>query len=101
MIRYTCDLCKRDLDPEVELRFVVRIEISAAFDPIDDGRDDDRDYLQEIQDILERLEDAESDQIGDEVLQQIRLDLCPDCRKHFLNRLLARESAKLFDFSKN
>ncbi|MGI6417409.1 MAG: hypothetical protein ACOX1P_17250 [Thermoguttaceae bacterium] len=101
MIHYTCDLCKRDLDPEVELRFVVRIEISAAFDPIDDGRDDDRDYLQEIQDILERLEDAESDQIGDEVLQQIRLDLCPDCRKQFLNRLLMRESAKLFDFSKN
>lgn len=101
MIHYTCDLCKRDLDPEADLRFVVRIEISAAFDPIDGDGDDDRDYLQEIQDILERLEDAESDKIGDEVLQQIRLDLCPECRKHFLSRLLLRESPKLFDFSNN
>ena len=33
MIRYSCDLCKRDLDPEDDLRYVVKMEVYAAFDP--------------------------------------------------------------------
>ncbi len=102
MIRYSCDMCKRDLDPEEDLRYVVKLEVYAALDPTAaDDEDDDRDHLQEIQDILERLEDAESDQIGDEVYQQMRFDLCPECRKRFVKNPLGRESAKVFGFSEN
>lgn len=102
MIRYSCDLCKRDLDPREDLRYVVKIEIYAAFDPLAaDEEDDDRDHLQEIQDILERLEAAESDQISDDVYQQLRFDLCPECRKKFLKHPLGQETAKVFDFSEN
>jgi len=101
MIRYSCDLCKRELDPEEDLRYVVRMEVYAAFDPsvIDD--EDDRDHLQEIQDVLERLGDAESDQIGEDVFQALRFDLCPECRKKFLKNPLGREPAKALGFSKN
>ena len=85
MIRYSCDLCKRDLDPEDDLRYVVKIEVYAAFDPTATSEDEnDRDHLQEIQDILECLEDADDNQIGDDVYQQLRFDLCPECRKKFL-----------------
>lgn len=101
MIHYTCDLCKRKLDPEDDLRYVVRIEISAAFDPITDDDEDDRDHLQEIQDILERLEQSDSDQVGEDVYQKLRFDLCPECRKKFLRNPLGRETAKALDFSKN
>lgn len=101
MIHYTCDLCKRKLDPHEDLRYVVRIEISAAFDPITDDDEDDRDHLQEIQDIIECLEDAESDEIGDDVCQQLRFDLCPECRRKFAKNPLGREAAKILDFSKN
>ncbi len=101
MIRYSCDLCKRDLDPEHDLRYVVKIEVYAAFDPTTDGEEDDRDHLEEIQDILERLEDSDSDQVGDDVYQQLRFDLCPECRKKFARNPLAREAAKVFDFSSN
>jgi hypothetical protein len=101
MIHYTCDLCKRKLDPEDDLRYVVRIEISAAFDPIISDDEDDRDHLQEIQDIIECLEDAESDQIGDDVCQQLRFDLCPECRRKFAKNPLGREAAKILDFSEN
>ena len=102
MIRYSCDLCKRELDPEEDLRYVVRMEVYAAFDPvvIDDGMHD-RDHLQEIQDVLERLEDAEDDQVGEEVYQQLRFDLCPECRRKFVKNPLGREAAKAFGFSKN
>ncbi len=102
MIRYSCDLCGRELDPQDDLRYVVKIEVYAAFDPTaTDGEDDDRDHLEEIQDILERMEDSASDQIGDDVYQQLRFDLCPDCRKKFVKNPLGRETAKAFGFSSN
>lgn len=101
MIRYCCDVCKRDLDPNEDLRYVVKIEVFAAFDPIAIDDDDDRDHLQEIQDILERLEETDDDQIGDEVYQQMRFDLCPECRKRFARHPLGRGGGKILDFSQN
>jgi hypothetical protein len=102
MIRYSCDLCKRDLDSQEDLRYVVKIEVYAAFDPTSVGEDEnDRDHLQEVQDILECLDNADDDQIGEDVYQQLRFDLCPECRKKFLQNPLGREVAKAFGFSSN
>ena len=102
MIRYSCDMCKRNIDPEMDVRYVVKMEVFAALAPTPtEETDDDRDHLQEIQDILECLEDAEDDQIGDDVYQQMRFDLCPECRKKFLEDPLGREVAKVFGFSTN
>jgi hypothetical protein len=78
------------------------MEVFAACDPMAGGADaDDRDHLDEIQDILERLEDAEDDQIGEDVYQQLRFDLCPECRKKFVKNPLGRETAIAVGFSKN
>jgi len=102
MIRYSCDLCKRNLDPQDDLRYVVKVEVYAAFDPAAiDNDEEDRDHLEEIQDILERMEDTSNDSIGDDVYQQLRFDLCPECRKKFLKNPLGREAAKAFGFSAN
>ncbi len=102
MIHFSCDLCKRPLDAEEDIRYVVKMEVFAAFDPaITDEIDDDRDHLQEIQDILEHIEDAESDQIGDDVYQQMRFDLCPECRKKFVKSPLGREVVRVLGFSEN
>jgi hypothetical protein len=100
MIRYSCDMCKREIDPRDDLRYAVKIEVYAAFDPLA-IEEDDRDHLEEIQDILERLEDAESDEIGEDVYQQLRFDLCPECRRKFLQNPLGRESTTILDFSEN
>ena len=101
MIRYTCDLCKRDLDPQHDLRYKVKIEIAAVFDPIDESPDDDRDHLQEIHDMLERMEDAEDEEIAEEMQQYMSFDLCSECRRQFAKRPLGRENTHIFDFSKN
>jgi hypothetical protein len=103
MIRYVCDVCKREIDPEEGLRYVVKMEIYAAFDPdATDEDENDRDHLQEIQDILEQLEDAQSEQIGDDVYRQLRFDLCPECRRRFIKNPLGREtSGKILNFSEN
>jgi hypothetical protein len=102
MIQYACDLCKRELDPQDDLRYVVKMEIYAAFDPTAvDSEAEDCDHLEEIQDILERMEESPGEQIGDEVYQQLRFDLCPECRRKFIKNPLGRETAKAFGFSPN
>ena len=101
MIRYSCDCCKRELDPE-DLRYVVKMEVYAAFDPsATDEAADDRDHLQEIQEILQRSDEVVNDQIASDVYEQLRFDLCPECHRRFLKNPLDRELPKHFDFSKN
>jgi hypothetical protein len=101
MIHFTCDCCKRVLDQD-DLRYVVKMEVYAAFDPVlMDDADEDRDHLQEIQEILQRTEDAADPQIGADVYDQMRFDLCSECRKKFVKHPLGRELSKQFDFSKN
>lgn len=101
MIHYSCDRCKRSLDAEDDLRYVVRIEICAALQPFPvDETEDDRDHLLEIQEILERLDDQESDEIGEDVYQRRRFDLCADCYRQYVQNPLGRELAQ-FGFSSN
>lgn len=101
MIHFTCDCCKRPIDTENDLRYVVRLEVYASLDPAECELDSDRDHLQEIQDILEQLDDTESDQMSDDVYHQVRYDLCSECRKQFLKNPLARASAHELNFSQN
>ena len=66
MIHFTCDRCKRVIDPEQELRYVVRMEIEAVMDPIHENElADDRDHLLEIDEILERvdMDDAAAEEV--------------------------------------
>ena len=102
MIHYSCDRCKRVLDPEDELRYVVKLEVHAAMEPLDLCEPgDDRDHLLEIHEILERVEDADSDLIDDDVYQRRRYDLCPECYRRFMKNPLGREPVAQLDFSQN
>jgi hypothetical protein len=102
MIHYSCDRCKRVLDPEEDLRYVVKLEVYAEIDPVDaDDVEDDRDHLLEISEILERMEDSDSDYIGDDVYQKKRFDLCADCYKKFIRNPLGREVTVPLGFSQN
>jgi len=100
MIHHTCDRCKRVIDPEQELRYVVRMEIEAVMDPIHENEpQDDRDHLMEIDEILERVESADSD--ADDLYQTRRFDLCPQCYRRFSANPLGREKKATLGFSHN
>jgi hypothetical protein len=101
MLHYTCDSCKRLIDPHRELRYVVRVEVYAALDPMEEDAEDERDHLQEIQDILERLDDAEDEQISDDVYHQKRYDLCSECRNRYVKNPLGRLAMQELGFSQN
>jgi hypothetical protein len=101
MIHYSCDCCKRVLESE-DLRYIVKMEVYAAFEPSAmDELDDDRDHLQEIQEILQRDEDVPDPAMRKDFYEELRFDLCAECRKKFVKNPLGREHSKQFDFSKN
>ena len=90
------------IDPDDQLRYVVKIEACAAMDPVEtDEPDDDRDHLLEVQEILERLDDEATAAIGEDVYQKRRYDLCSDCYRQFRRNPLGREIPAQLGFSPN
>jgi hypothetical protein len=100
MIHYSCDQCKRPLDKD-ELRYVVRMEVYAALDvEAYQSGDEDPDHLQELQQILQRADD-DSAEVAPDVYQELRFDLCDECRKRFVKHPLGRDAAEMLSFSQN
>ena len=106
MLHYSCDVCKRPIDPQTGTRHVVKIEVFAAIEEDHDcGCDDvasdseDADHLEEMQDLLERLEDA-GDGLDAET-RSMRFDLCDDCRRRFVRNPLGIRKGKQVGFSQN
>ena len=101
MIHYSCDRCRCKLAAD-DLRYVVKIEIQAAMDPACEHEpDEDRDHLVEIEDILDSTPDECEDEIGEDIYQRRRFDLCPQCYRKFVGNPLGREAKPEMGFSKN
>jgi hypothetical protein len=79
------------------------MEVYAAVGDGSVAMDGDRDHLEEIHEVLERLDDLDPNdvQLGEDVYQQLRFDLCSECRQKFLRDPLGRRLAAQLDFSKN
>lgn len=101
MIHFTCDCCGRPIHPDKETRYVARIEVYAAVD--DDGESvaTEADHLQEIEDLLERVDDGEADGVDELLYKQVSYDLCEECRERFLRDPLGRGAGQRIGFSKN
>ncbi|MFK7769783.1 MAG: hypothetical protein AB8B55_21425 [Mariniblastus sp.] len=102
MIHYSCDRCKRSIQPDEELRFSVNIEIQVNLDPSDFEAEEDRDHLEELNEILGRLDDTDRDEISQSAYQKRHFDLCSDCHREYVQNPLALDaSVKHGFFSKN
>lgn len=100
MIHYTCDRCKRQIDPCDQTRYVVQIDIqSAADEPIMEF-EDDVDQLNELHQLLEGISDSSIDDDG-ESSHHGRYDLCPECHRQFLKNPLGRDAVLALGFSNN
>lgn len=108
MLHYSCDLCKRPIDSQADVRHVVKIEV---FQAVDDAEScgcqgnaagaDEADHLDEMQELLERLDDCGDAAGVDDESQSLRFDLCDACRRRFLRNPLGASSGKQLDFSNN
>ena len=104
MLHYSCDACKRPIDPQTGTRHVVKIEVFAAIDDesaceCDAAESDDADHLEEMQDLLERLDEADAGM--DDDTRSLRFDLCDECRRKFVRNPLGLKRGKQLDFSQN
>jgi hypothetical protein len=101
---YVCDLCQRVLESDEE-RFVLRMEACGDGESDVDQRgkiDGDRDYLEEIDDLLERGGDLESGEpLEDDSQPLVEYHLCDACHQRFLLDPLGRRKTPQLNFSKN
>jgi len=93
MIHFTCDMCGKTLLADEDTRFVVKVEVYAAYDPMEITEEDLReDHGDEISDLLAELEDADPEELENKVYKTFRFDLCPECHEAYLKDPLGRAS---------
>ncbi len=101
MIHYSCDRCKRTIETDEELRYAVSIKIEVALESAEYEADDERDHLIELNEILERLDDSEREEISQFAYQHRRFDLCSDCHRDYVKNPLSIDAAAKLGFSEN
>lgn len=89
MIRYSCDLCGKDLHAQEDPRFVVKIEAYSARDPKELTEADlDEDHLEQVSQLLQ----DEPEKIDlPAATQFFRFDLCGDCHRRFARDPLGKK----------
>ena len=85
-----CDACGAALLADEDVRYILRIQGFAAYDPLEITRADlDRDLDAELRAILQGLERKTSEEAEDEVHRSFHFDLCPGCWRRYLKDPLA------------
>lgn len=87
----TCDRCGRGLLLDAPVRYEVRIEIKAAYDPLEITDEDlERDLEAEMKKILIELEGVSAEEAQDQVYRKLAFDLCATCRRPYMKNPLGR-----------
>lgn len=102
MICVNCDLCGKEIQRDEETHYIVKIEIVAAPDQEMLTEDDlTVDNLEAVSELLKAKENGDLELAEVPTKQQLRYDLCPQCRERFLKNPLRPEPVSHFDFSQN
>lgn len=89
MIRYSCDLCGKDLRSDEDQRFVVKIEAFSARDPAELIEADlEEGHLELVSQLLREEPDAIELPAP---TQFFRFDLCCDCHRRFARDPLGKK----------
>jgi hypothetical protein len=102
MLHITCDLCGKEVESN-EDHYIVKIEVFAAHDPAGLTEADlDEDHMEALSEQLREVEAVNDPDEMDPPSRQFRYDLCPHCRKKYLQAPLAKEAAaSKLHFSEN
>ena len=102
MIHYTCDRCRKAIDSETELRYEVSIVTQVVLDgPESTGDDDERDNLNDVDELLQRIDDEECEELCQDLYQSRRYDLCATCYQQYKQDPLGAEPLLQVGFSEN
>jgi len=85
MDHLTCDGCGEPLLLDADVRYVVKIEGYAAYDPLEITKSDlARDLDGEMRDALRSLEGKSAEEAQDEVHRTFEIDLCARCWQSYV-----------------
>jgi hypothetical protein len=85
-----CDGCGAALLADEDVRYVLRIQGHAAYDPLEITRQDlERDLESEMARLLESLKRRDPQALEDEVHREFQLDLCQACWRRYIRDPLA------------
>jgi len=81
----SCDGCGAGLLIDDDVRYLVKIEVFAAYDPMEISREDlARDPRSEMDRLLEKMRFMDPQELEDQVYKRLQLDLCPRCQRAYL-----------------
>jgi len=84
MISHICDRCGRPLE-QGQLRYIARIEVLAAADPLEITLDDLlRDSRREMDALMEQCERLTEEELMRDVYVKFEFDLCRACQKAYV-----------------
>ena len=82
---FVCDACGATLLADSDVRYVLKIEGFAAYDPLELTRDDmERDFEAEMKALLDSLAGLDAQSAQDQVHRAFQFDLCPECWRRYL-----------------
>ena len=85
-----CDACNETLLIDSTVRYVVKVEGFAAYDPLELTSEDlEKDWLREMKRAVDQLEELDSQSAQDQVHRAFQFDLCPTCWQRYLRDPLA------------
>jgi hypothetical protein len=81
----SCDACGAGLLIESDVRYLVKIEVFAAYDPLElTGQDLARDHRADMAHLLESMKGMDPRELEDQVYRKFQFDLCPKCQREYL-----------------
>jgi len=85
----TCDRCGKELLRDSDVRYEARIEVKAAYDPLNLTDEDlAKKFREEIARVLQQLEGISMTEAQNQVYRLFEFDLCPACQKQFVRNPL-------------
>lgn len=96
MAGFCCDVCGKPLLVDSDVRYVVKIEVFAAYDPLELTAEDlKEDHLGELRELSRRLGERDPKELEEEVYKRFQFDLCPACQKRYLKNPLPGPTGEL------
>ncbi|HRU05548.1 MAG TPA: hypothetical protein P5137_07210 [Candidatus Brocadiia bacterium] len=84
-MKLTCDRCGKILLVDEDVRYKVRIEVFAAYDPMEVTQDDlARDNRAEMLRLVRALRGLDPERAQDSVHRQMEFEICPACQRAYL-----------------
>ncbi len=85
-----CDACEEPLLVEGNVRYVTKVEVYAAYDPLEITEEDLEQANKETwKKLMEELRDADPEELESQIHVSFQYDLCPKCRRRYVRDPLA------------